>query len=213
VRLGLYLGSLRLQSWRRLARLRLLVDQCRPPLNTEEDRIVAYATIEALNLWDSFVRAYYLSCVVTRALTDSGVRITTNVALPTVDDAIDFAVKQIYPATNRQPPWSRRDEPRWYVPGHIIKIMTSAQASNRAHIIAAFGYQTAVFANLPTARNFFAHRNADTAEKVSAIAGHYTLSARLRPSDLLCSRLPGRPQALLSDWLDDLREVIVLLCK
>lgn len=45
------------------------------------------------------------------------------------------------------------------------------------------------------------------------IARGVGVSARLRPSDILCSRAPGRPQNVLADWLDDIRNIASLMCQ
>jgi hypothetical protein len=34
----------------------------------------------------------------------------------------------------------------------------------------------------------------------------------LRPTKILCSKLPKRPQNVLTDWIDDMSNIIDVLC-
>ena len=208
------LGSLREKATRRLLRFRVLADSCTLPVTNEKDRLVAYLTIEALNLWETFVRFFYLSCAVMHPRTESGNLVQVGgVNIPSVIDALEFSIRTLRPSLGKRPPWNRQDEPMWREPSTLVKLAHAAGVSNERQIIAAFGYSTAVFHHLPTVRNFYAHRNDSTAKKTEGVARYYQLSPKLRPSELLCSKPIGRPQTLLSDWLDDLRNVITLMCR
>jgi hypothetical protein len=175
--------------------------------------VVAYAAIEAHNLWASFARAFYLSCVL-RATRETGIPITiTAPGLLTTSDAIQYAVRLLKPRLTTGPPFTRRDEPVWHDPNTLLKLLSSLGASNLLEVQAALSYPTKVFRLLPTVRNFFAHRNEETAQKSSGVARSLGLSGKLKPGEVLCSVLPGRPQNVLADWLDDLRAVMTLLCQ
>ena len=195
---------------RRLLRLRLLVESLVPPLKADHDRLVAFVVIEALNLWASFARSFYISCLL-RAFRPSGTRVTIRATgIKRSGDAISFAMTQM--GRKRPPPWKRRDEPVWRDPQTLIRLFSASGASNLPQVLTAFSYPPAVFGQLPVARNFFAHRNDETAAEVANLARSLLLSTKLRPLEVVCSRLSGRPQNVLADWLDDLRNVIELLC-
>ena len=199
------LATLRRCGTKRALRLRSLVDTCRPPIHDADDRTIAFVAIEALNLWAAFVRSFYLSCV-HNARRESGGRVSVSVAgLQNNVAAIAFS-KTIAKAT-------RRGEPIWHEPGTLSKLLGAAGASNISQVHAAISYQPYVFKALPTIRNFFAHRNVVTAQKVTGVARDIGLNIRLRPSDLVCSILPGRPQNVLADWIDDLRNTIEIACQ
>jgi hypothetical protein len=87
------------------------------------------------------------------------------------------------------------------------------QPSNLVSIQNAFAYQTTAFDDLRTVRNFFAHRNEETASKVVAVARKNGISPWFRPADAICSRAFSRPQSLVADWLDDIRVAIEALCR
>lgn len=205
------LKTLRVAAMRRDRRLKNLVDSFSLPVTAERDRVVAFVTIETLNLWASFARAYYLSCLL-GAKRDTGQRVKVTVpSIRTTTDAIAFAMNLLKP--KKTPPWGRRDEPSWHDPRNLLKLLTECGASNLIQAQAAFSYPTSVFRDLPVVRNFFAHRNEESVRKTADVARSLGVSATLRPSEILCSRLRSRPQNVLSDWLDDLSNVIESLCQ
>lgn len=199
---------------RRTLRLRALVDGYNPPVSPEHDRLISYVTIETVNLWAGFSRAYYLSCVL-GARTTAGARITfSRAGVSTPHDALRLAVATFNPRFRGAPTtWRRRDEPAWHDIAVLLRLVTELACSSLPDVRVALGYTTTVFQHLPVFRNFFAHRNEDTARKTSNIARGYALSPRLRPAELLVSRRPGRPQSVICDWLDDMYNVITLVCR
>lgn len=206
------LGKLQVLATRRALRLRSLVDSYALPVTSDCDRSVSYVAIEALNLWASFARSYYLSCLLgTKQVDGTGVTITIP-GIQNVGDAMTFSIRTMKLRLRTGRPRKRRDEPTWHEPHTLLRLLGSVGASTLPNVHAAFAYPTAVFLHLPTFRNFFAHRNEDTARKTARIARRYGLSPKLRPSEILCSKTTGRPQNILADWLDDLRNVIQLMC-
>ena len=47
--------------------------------------------------------------------------------------------------------------------------------------------------------------------KVRDVARHLGINPNQRGCEIVCSAMGGRPQNILADWLDDLRNVAVLL--
>lgn len=208
----LRLGKLRVVGSRRARFLRSLIDSYSCPVPNEYDPIVAYVTIEALNLWASFVRSHYLSCAL-HARRESGPRVTTGIPLiQTRLDAIGYAVHLLRPKV-KGPPFTRRDEPTWHETGTLLKLFSAMNASNFSQVQTALSYQPDVFTFLPPMRNFFAHRNEETAGRVSNVARALSLNPKLKARDILCSIRPSRPQNILADWLDDLLTALTLLCQ
>ena len=204
---------------RRLNYLHDLADSLPTVPDKSHDRLVAFAVIETLNTWAAFCRSFYLSCVF-RAERANGTRVTLGkeTHIVTRDQAIEFAVLTTRGQTyvkNHKGPWKWRDEPNWYDPRVITALSPRLALSNLAQIQAAFGIPTAVFSEMPVFRNFFAHRNQDTASRVrTVIAANYTafgFSKRTTPSVFLCARIPGRPQNVLADYIDDIRNVTALM--
>lgn len=196
---------------RRAVFLRQLVNALSPPLQASDDRLVSYTTMEALNMWGSFSRAYYLSCCLYQARRTTGARVTLATGgITNTLDALFFAARVMRGA--KRPPINRRQEPAWHDPNTLLKTFAVLNVSNLNQIQAAFSYSTSAFAHLPTIRNCFAHRNDETMYKVRDVARNLGVNPNQRACEIMCSALAGRPQNILADWLDDLRNVSVLLC-
>jgi hypothetical protein len=134
---------------------------------------------------------------------------TTTAGVNTVADAITFAVhahnkKQ----RNKSGPWSPWDEPPWTSPTKLLDLLVALGASNAGTVATAISQQPQTFPDLKTARNFFSHRGESTAGDVSSVARRCLVNPTLLPVEIISSRAPGRPQNLLADWLDDVRDVI-----
>jgi len=208
-----YLARLERRAVERALRLRSLADSCSGPVTAEADRLVSFLAIETLNLWASFARSYYLSCVM-GAKTRAGARVTVaNATVRTFDDAIRLAVWTFKPKLKTSSgPFTHRDEPAWHDTTVLLRLVTAIGSSTTSQTTTALGYSTTVFRDLPVFRNFFAHRCEGTAVKAANVARRYSLSPALRPSEILCARRLGRPQSVLSDWIDDVRNVVSGLC-
>ena len=113
----------------------------------------------------------------------------------------------------RQPQnWHRRDEPPWHVPDTLINSCDEIGCCNYIEIQNAFSIQTKVFDHLRAFRNFYAHRNDETAIKTQKIAQQYTIPLPRHPSEILWSPAYRRPQILILDWIDDLDTIVQFLC-
>jgi hypothetical protein len=88
--------------------------------------------------------------------------------------------------------------------------MDALRASNRAAVNRALGFQTRALTDLPTMRNFFAHKGDTAAKKARELRFRYGITRVVAPPELLCQAAPGRPQPIICDWLDDLHTVIDL---
>jgi hypothetical protein len=209
-----HLGQLQTSCLRRFKVFRREIERCPTPVTRAGDRLVAFIAIETLNLWASFVRAYYVSCCMRGKRVGGGrVLIPAGAGINGCAQAINFAMQTVKPYAKGGPPWSRREEPTWHDTQTLLKLSAAVGASNVLQVQAAFGLKTRVFLDLPVFRNFFAHRNDETARRVAARARYYGLSPQLRPSEMLCAASPGRPQRICSDWLDDICDVVQSLCQ
>jgi len=170
--------------------------------------------IEALNVWASFLRAYYLSAVI-HAKTASGTRINlSSAAFADIQAALRFAVQYLRDPKFKKTFVSRRDEPPWHNVADFLRLSQRIGISTLGRVQAGLAYQTTFFNYLPTIRNFYAHRCDDTSRKVGNVGVRLGLSAlpNLHATEIMCSRLPRRPQNIAADWLDDIGNVIDLLC-
>lgn len=183
------------------------------PATPEADRDMAWAIIEAANLWAGFLRAFYLSST-GRATTMSGNTISLSaIAFPNFQAALRYAVVQKYPGFGK-PTVTRRDEPPWHDTKNFLKLLGKLGASNLADVQKALAYKTAFYDLLPTIRNFYAHRCDETFRKAGNVGIKLGLSAMptLHATEIMCSKLSKRPQNVATDWLDDIGNVIDLMC-
>src|ERR1700722_11468589 len=114
-----HLGKLHCLAVRRALFLRHLIENYAVPVAADRDRTITFVTVEALNLWASFARTFYLSCVL-NAKTLSGPKVRLPApGFQTAAQALDFSVKTFRPRVWQKKqggPWPRREEPTWHDP-------------------------------------------------------------------------------------------------
>ena len=212
------LQRLRLSASANLVRLRHLAFQASiGPQVRQTDLIVSHVAIQAITTWSNFTRAYYLSLVLHPKL-ESGNRVIVDALYRriTFDQAIGYAIAQFNRKARARPSgaWDPRHEPPWRRTD-VLDALCSANlldASHYAQVQAALAVPTAAFSDLPLFRNFYAHRNHDTATLAMQRAPQYGIPATLHPTSILLRRPLARHQPLILDWLDDILRVIELLC-
>ena len=184
------------------------------PPTAEKDRLIAWVVIEARNLWAGFLRAYYLSGAI-RTRTASGIPVSfTSMRFPDAKAALVYSVQLLKNPKFTRSGVRRQDEPPWHVVTDYLSLCKKVGFSNLPQILGALSYRTDFFEQLTPVRNFYAHRCDETFRKACQVGIKLGLSSKpdLRPTQILCSKLPGRPQNLITDWLDDIENVIQLLC-
>lgn len=181
--------------------------------NPQRDREFAYAIVEAQNLWTNFTRSYLLSCIF-RPKRRNGGRVTyANAAIQTPGDVL-FEANKLARGPLAPAPIARRDEPPWHDVALFYRTCQHLQCSHLAHVQTALSLQTRVFQDLPSFRNFYAHRNGESAEKAVQLAKRiYLIAGPTHPSDVLAQPARNRTQALVLDWLDDISAIVDLLCE
>ena len=207
-----YLKRLRRKTVRNLYKLRVLAEQSIGLNYSERDHIISYVTIESLNTWSNFSRTYFLSCSFS-PFRENGSQITlSNPTIHSFHDAISAAMRRCRFRKWQRGGWGRRDEPPWFKPETLMKSCHEIGCSNYQDILSAFSVPSKVFEHLPKFRNFYAHRNDHTVLIAKNVASQYSIATHGQPSDILCTQAYGRPQILLLDWIDDISNVIELLC-
>ncbi len=179
----------------------------------DRDKVIGYVVVELQNVWANFVRSYLLSFIKApkRRLGGRVVLGNKSVNCPGVLlHEVAKAVKgPVAPA-----PTSRREEPRWHDTSVFTRACRVLKPSNENDIYAALSLPSyRAFSDLPVFRNFYAHRNEESAQKAVKIASrYYLIVGQHHPTDALVRHAYGRPQALLLDWLDEMETVMELLC-
>lgn len=195
----------------RLKTIRSIAGLIRPPVTTENDRLLAWCVIESLTLWQNFSRSYFLS-IAMRARRGSGGKIICARSLRTQEQALRFAIMQTKTPNFRSRVITHRDEPTWHDRTILLRAIAAIGPSNIATIQVALSHRSHYFKHLATIRNFYAHRTASTNVKARETIRRIGLNPLLRTSDALCTPFPRRPQQALVDWLDDMSLVIDTLC-
>jgi hypothetical protein len=194
----------------RLARLSELSQPLHAPVQPQDGRLIAYVVIEAANLWAQYSRCFFLSCAL--GARDGSGQLTAQTRAATVDGALTLAVHAVKPklrGTTR--PWSRRDLPDFQNKGQLAKTLKYIQASVSPQVDVALAYQSRVLSDLPTARNFFAHKAEDAANKARGLAPRYGITRVSAPETLLCTVPSSGADILLREWLADLTAILGLM--
>jgi hypothetical protein len=200
----------------RLTKLYMMARSIRVPVTSPDDEVSAFILIESANAWSVFARSYYISCCC-GARNAAGQRISHHD--PRIVDersALVHAVRVLKPRAIPTPTpagWypAPLQEPRWLSRDTLARLARNLRTSNLGQIEAAVAAVTPAFDDLPTVRNFFAHRSYHTAESVRSVARRYSISPQVRPKHVCHQIPPTLPHSLLADWIFDIREVIRLL--
>ena len=208
------LTTLQNSACKRIWRLRNIAAAMPGGHSTQSIEIhLEYVTIETLNAWVNFIRAYYLSGLLgAKRCGPSRVRVSHVIANENaaIGQAVLYWRRSAMPKPDGS--WERRDEPTWHDPASVLPICLARGFSNIADLQAAVSTGTRVFRDLPVFRNYYAHRNQRTRKAAVDLAAIYGIVSTTRPSDILLTRPLGRSQPLILDWLDDLRFTIEYIC-
>jgi hypothetical protein len=200
---------------RRLARIKAIAKHSTSgsSFDARIDRDIGFAVVEIQNLWTNFSRAYLVCCVVGAKRKSTG-RVTLADATITTPGAMIHAAAKVARGPHAAAPTSRREEPSWHEVRILLKTCESIQCSHLADVQRALSLQTRVFSDLPVFRNFYAHRNEETAERALNLAQRqYLITKAKTPTEAITSRVRRRPQPLLLDWIDEMDTVMDLLCE
>lgn len=193
-------------------RLRVLLEAIRALPPQERDRRVSYVAIEILNLWSEFCRAYYLSYLL-GPTTRGGARLRAqNGTVRTLNDAIVGLWREL---NGRAPPGTtlrRRQEPKWYEARTLPTAAVFLRVTNDSEVVGAINLIARTLQDFPVLRNFYAHRNEQTAISVINMVPRYGMLQVRHPTEFALTFLPGRSEPILGEWIADLEVVTGLLC-
>ncbi|MEZ0610455.1 hypothetical protein ACAW74_18215 [Fibrella sp. WM1] len=210
------LSSLKKTGCKKISRLEKKVNLALALSAKDRDQTMSFVVIEALNTWNNFLRSLYLSLTI-EARSTKGKKIIATPPIPSFNAAIGIAINanSRFP---RNPPtsgtWNRRDEPSWH---NLTMFRNACQALNCSYIIdidTALSIGTRAYRDLPTIRNYYAHRNESTVQNVKNLAYYYGIPRSLSPTEILYSYPLGNPyRPLILDLLSDLSLSMELLCE
>lgn len=191
----------------RFLELRLLVDAVVDP--KREAALVAHISIEVTNCWATYLRSYFLvSC--TGGYFRDGSRVVGTTE-PNSYEALVWSVTHFSRTpTVRATTVNHRVEPNWNDPATVASLLNSKQLSNEAGFRHAMSVSSGRHEEALTFRNFMAHRNAYTADKVRRLGARRGVHQLADPAEL-GFRVARSPKKLLfHDWIDALSGVVLL---
>jgi hypothetical protein len=198
---------------RRIEKLRSRVRHLNVPIKFDDDVQIAWAVIEASSLWGAFLRAYYLSgAIQTRTRSGRSVQFTAR-AFPNTESALRFAIQTVGSRPFNNNRVTRYDEPPWHNVKNFLNLQKAVAASNLQQVYSGLAAGSTFSPMLKDVRNFYAHRCDETFLRAATVGIKLGLTSKpeLRAGKILCSRLPRRPQNVITDWLDDMANVFDLL--
>lgn len=205
-----YIAELTLTATRRLHRLMDLSLCLAAPVTPIDRRLIAYVTVEAANLWAQYSRCLYMSCAF-GGRDASGV-VTVSARANTADDALTWAVHALHPKLRgKSGGWRPGQLPDFQNKGSLRKTIGYLGATVFPDVDSALSVKTRVLADLPTARNYFAHKAERGARSARNLAPRYGLARRDSIEDLLCAVPAGGSDILLREWLADVHAILGLM--
>ena len=180
----------------------------RPTPLPQDKHEISYLTIELLNRYRNFNRAFLFSCT-------TGARTTkkTIVGLGGISDEFDFigavfstySKKQVDTSTRT---WNSRDEPAWE--SDVLRIARNLRLQNEVAIETAFTVSS-FYKPLKVFRNFCGHRSHELFKEVADAAVQYNLCEK-SVERLLTTRSPSDGYLIIK-WIDECRVYASLICE
>jgi hypothetical protein len=190
----------------RLVRLEGLAIEAASFDDREKRRAASYIAIELHNCWAMFARSSYVSVMCgTRTLTGGRAGPGVNVVCTSRAQAIQQAIAFVQTRPNST------KEPHWFDSTVYTRLANNFQFANLASVTNAFGYTTNFFTLAPTFRNYFAHKNEETAGKVERIRQHRFPTGPSCPGRLMVEVLQVTSPPLAREWIHDVRVIGTLL--
>lgn len=191
----------------RVRRLRTISSPMRLPLTPQDNRTLAFVTIEIDNLIINGLKSYTKSSLL-RSRTSSGSRITASVYPSTTEEAAALIFKSINPRAyvrNHSPIYIReKDELKIRDPLMSQKVLIDYSTSNVADFALALSLNATVFGEAKICRHFFAHRTQNTHDAVKKFAGNMGVINYETPEKLLLNGRPNTGVRILDGWLSEL---------
>ena len=179
----------------------------------QQDPVVAYVTIETLNAWAQFSKAFYLSCVI-NAATESRVKISVTPQGMSTNDAIGTAIVRFkkYATPNSLGEWARRDEPAWHDPNVLLEVCRTVNCSLYGQIQPPFLWGSAFLLTCRCSETSTVTEIVRVRRVAQRIAPLYLVPTALRPSEILLRKKPAASASLLLEWMAELKITSEFIC-
>ena len=158
------LESLRTYTARRLASLEAVAHRAASLAvnDFDRERLASFATIDLHNSTSEWIRRYYVSVSMNRAIRRNGRKITIGRKHQSSDDAILYAIRNVGSQNSAQK-WidspSRFFEPNWGGTNVLPRLASILNFPDKNNITTSLSAARDMFKTLRVARNYYAHRN------------------------------------------------------
>jgi hypothetical protein len=126
--------------------------------------------------------------------------------------AINLAVYAIHPELQGESrKWTRLELPDFQQKRVLTQTLNAIGATISPVVDAAVSFQSRVLDDLPTVRNYYAHKSERAARGAATVGPHYGITRPMTPHELLCEVPRGRGDILLREWLADLSAILSLM--
>ena len=192
---------------------------CAAKTTVHVDSVVAFVIIDLDNLWMGIARSLFLSAAFcARDGAGSRIQLSKVTRAQSMDEALTHAIRRCRSANYKagsKGPWAWREEPPWWKPHTLLEALDEIGASNYQQVSAAMSASPKVLQHLHKFRNFYAHRNRETranlVEDLRNLQFPTTHTATRALTSPMVDQGSVRPQPLILDWLDDIRNTIEFL--
>jgi hypothetical protein len=163
----------KLEEWtrRRVAKLRFIK---RNGANDRSPLILPFVVLELDNVILNLFQSYVISCLARRPIAVRSGKVVSTFTFSSAEAAMAFALSNLnfrkFRALRRPTVIGQRDWPRSREPKDWEKVLISAGCSILPSFQNALALNAGVFSRIGAVRNFYAHRNGSTAQRVVGIA-------------------------------------------
>ncbi|MEA1834078.1 hypothetical protein U8607_18470 [Methylobacterium durans] len=202
------LARLRRSVIRRTRLLRDFFIHSKAAPHRERNAAAAFCVLELDNTIINLHREFLISSLHVECRTCSGHKVTHNNNFPTPDSAALYIMSVLEPMrfNNRYSAatsLTRREETKVRDPLKLQNVSAASMMSNAGSIITALSLNSPAFSQMATYRNFFAHRNVETARKLKNLSASIGLAPAVHEWDAISQLLPGSPTSLFESWAFD----------
>lgn len=103
----------------------------------------------------------------------------------------------------------------WWEPQQLLDALDEIGSAHYGTVQVSVNVAPSAFMYLRPFRNFYAHRGRDTRQRLTPVIAQLQMPSTFSATEVLVARgrTPGglRPQPLVLDWLDDVRDTVDLL--
>jgi hypothetical protein len=173
---------------------------------------VGSLVINIQSYWSNWCRAFYLSAAL-GGVTVSGSVITSTLRITSEHDALTVAItRSLTPSKPPPPSWHPYQEPSWFAPDALSRILNDAQLSIGSLASTFLNSGSQALSHIRTFRNYYAHRSEILKQEALLLGPTYLIGRPRKPSEILLFVEPRHTISVLERLILDLRRLAGALC-